>query len=270
MSPSPAIIRSAYWIGKMKFDDLDTKMRVFETSHDDCVPPDLIMVARLDGRGFTRLTKEIHAFEAPYDVRFRDFMVATTHHLMDCGFRIVYGYSQSDEISLLFHPKEDAFNRKLRKYNSILAGEASARFSLLSGEIGCFDCRISRLPSGDAVVDYFRWRQEDARRNALNSHCYWMLRKKGETVKDASDYLSNMSVSRKTELLFQNGIHFNELPAWQKSGFGVFWETYEKPAFNPKTRQAVTATRRKIKSDFHLPLKDEYDVLIKELLNTDP
>ena len=37
--------------------------------------------------------------------------------------------------------------------------------------LAAFDCRISQLPSLDLVVDYFRWRGEDARRNALNAHC---------------------------------------------------------------------------------------------------
>ncbi len=99
----------------MKFDDLDKRMRVFETAHDHCVLPGLFIVARLDGRGFTRLTKDIHKFEAPFDERFRDHMVATTSHLMDCGLNIIYGYTESDEISLLFHPAEDSFRRKTRK-----------------------------------------------------------------------------------------------------------------------------------------------------------
>jgi hypothetical protein len=72
----------------MKFDDLDAKMRVFETAHDHCVLPEIFIVARLDGRGFTRQTKEVHHFEAPFDVRFRDHMIPTVEHLMDCGFRI--------------------------------------------------------------------------------------------------------------------------------------------------------------------------------------
>ena len=111
----------------MKFDELDTKMRIFETAHDHCVLPGLFMVARLDGRNFTRLTRELCDFEAPFDVRFRDMMTATVEHLMQCGFRVVYGYTQSDEISLLFHREIDVFQRKLRKYNSVLAGEASAK-----------------------------------------------------------------------------------------------------------------------------------------------
>src|SRR3569833_1813901 len=95
--------------GKMKFDDLDSKMRQFETSHDLCVLPGIFMVARIDGRGFTRLTKEVHKFEAPYDARFRECRIATVEHLLYCGFRAIYGYTQSDEISLLFHRDEALF-----------------------------------------------------------------------------------------------------------------------------------------------------------------
>ena len=115
----------------MKFDDLDKKMRVFETAHDFCVLPNMYMVARIDGRSFTKLTKDKHQFETPFDLKFRDLMVETVKHLMNCGFNVIYGYTESDEISLLFSLKEDTFNRKIRKYNSILAGEASAKFSLL-------------------------------------------------------------------------------------------------------------------------------------------
>ena len=62
----------------MKFDDLDTKMRVFETAADTCVLPGVYMVARLDGRSFTRLTKEVCEFEVPFDERFRDMMVCAS------------------------------------------------------------------------------------------------------------------------------------------------------------------------------------------------
>ena len=96
----------------MKFDDLDKKMRVFETSHDLCVLPEVYIVARIDGRCFTKLTKDVHNFEAPYDPKFRDIMVETVKHLMQCGFKITYGYTQSDEISLLFDINDNAFQRK--------------------------------------------------------------------------------------------------------------------------------------------------------------
>ena len=250
----------------MKFDDLDSKMRMYETAHDYCVVPGVYMVARIDGRGFTKLTKEIHQFESPYDIRFRDYMVKTTEHLMNCGFRVIYGYTQSDEISLLFHLDEGAFGRKTRKFNSILAGEASAKFSVLLGDVACFDCRISELPNIKTVVDYFRWRNEDAHRNALNAHCYWMLRKKGSSVQEATNFLSGMPISEKNELLFQNGINFNDVPNWQKRGVGLYWESYEKPCINPKTGSEVTAQRRRLKVEYELPMKEEYSDFIQKFL----
>lgn len=246
----------------MKFDDLDERMRVFETAADQRVLPGIHMVARIDGRGFTRLTKEVHAFEAPFDQRFRDLMVHTTTHLMDCGFRVLYGYTQSDEISLLFHRDETAFGRKLRKYDSVLAGEASAAFSVALGAHGAFDCRISQLPLKEHVVEYFRWRQEDATRNALSGHCYWMLRKSGVGAREATSRLQGIGVAAKNELLHANGINFNDLPAWQKRGVGLYWESIEKVAENLKTGEEVRVQRRRLAPDYEIPMKDAYDAFI--------
>jgi tRNA(His) 5'-end guanylyltransferase len=252
----------------MKFDELDDKMRVFETAHDLCVLPGLYMVARLDGRSFTRLTKEVHQFEAPFDTRFRDMMLATAEHLMaGCGFNVVYGYTQSDEISLLFALDENNFQRKLRKLYSVLSGEASAKFSLLLGAIAVFDCRISQLPTVDLVVDYFRWRNEDAHRNALNAHGYWLLRKKGKTVNEATAAMSGLSVAQKNELLFQNGVNFNDLPSWQKRGSGLYWEEFERPAENPVTNEKVVARRRRVRHDLELPMKDDYSAFLSKLIS---
>ena len=252
----------------MKFDELDQKMRVFETANDRSVLPGVFMVARIDGRNFTRLTKETHKFEAPYDVRFRDMMIETTAHLMNCGFKTIYGYTQSDEISLLFHPTITTFDRKLRKYNSILAGEASARFSLLLGDLGCFDSRICELPTVALVIDYFRWRNEDAHRNALNAHCYWLLRKEGQTVGQATKALEKLSVAEKNELLWQREINFNNLPLWQRRGVGLYWELYQKSGTNPLTEEVVTTTRKRLKKDLELPMRDEYDQFLLTLIES--
>lgn len=249
----------------MKFDDLDAKMRVFETTNDLCVLPGIHMVARLDGRSFTRLTKEVHKFEAPFDVRFRDLIVETAEHVMG-GFNVVYGYTESDEISLLFALEEDSFGRKLRKLVSILAGEASAKFSLLLGAVAVFDCRICQLPSVDLVVDYFRWRNEDAHRNALNAHCYWLLRRQGQNVGEATAALKGLSVADKNELLFRNGVNFNDLPLWQRRGIGLYWEGYDRTAENAVTGEKVVARRKRIRRDLELPMKDEYSGFLRKLI----
>ena len=120
----------------MNFDELDRRLRVFETAHDHCALPGLYLVARLDGRSFTHLTRERRHFAAPFDERFRDLMTATVRHLMDCGFRVVYGYTQSDEISLLFHPDEDAFGRKDYRTKPSRSGLQTELVRLL-GEFQC-------------------------------------------------------------------------------------------------------------------------------------
>jgi len=253
----------------MLFDELDAKMRVFETNSDTCVLPHLFMVIRLDGRGFTKLTKEKHDFERPFDPKFRDLMIGTVQHLMtNCGFNVIYGFTESDEISLLCHPQENSFGRKTRKLLSILSGEASAYFSLQLGAIGVFDSRISQLPRVQDVIDYFRWRAEDALRNALNAHCYWLLRKEGQTAIQASKALESLGIGDKNELLFQRNINFSSLPAWQKRGIGLYWEDYMKEGLNPKTQTTVLSQRRRIKVDMEIPTRNEYDLFIQNIVET--
>jgi tRNA(His) guanylyltransferase len=255
----------------MKFSDLDKHMRIFETAHDQWQLPGIYLVARLDGRSFTHLTRDVHHFEAPYDLNFRDLMTSTVEYLLaECGFHIVYGYTQSDEISLLFHPDENSFNRKMRKYNSILAGECSAKFSLLLNDQACFDCRISQLPRINDVVDYFRWRSEDAHSNALNGHCYWILRKDNLSIKEATNKLSGLSVAEKNELLFQQGINFNDLPNWQKRGIGIYWEGFEVEGWNPKTQANEITSGRRLKVDYDLPIGDAYSSFIRKIMDIHP
>jgi tRNA(His) 5'-end guanylyltransferase len=250
----------------MKFEQLDRRMRVYETAHDHCVLPGVHMVARIDGRSFSHLTRVAHHFEAPYDARFRDCMITALEHVMNCGFAAVYGYTQSDEMSVLFRRDEQTFGRKLRKFLSVLAGEASARFSLALGAPGAFDCRISQLPRDEDVVDYFRWRYEDAHRNALNGHCYWLLRGQGLSDAQATRRLEGVSVAERNELLHTHGINFNELPSWQKRGVGVYWSEVPGEGTDPRTGASVPSTRRVLKVDHELPMGRAYDDFVRAFI----
>ena len=251
----------------MNFDDFDKKMRVYEESIDQCIPPEVYMIARLDGRGFTRLTKQICQFEAPFDTRFRDLMLLTVEHLMHSGFRVIYGYTQSDEISLLFHPDADTFSRKVRKLNSLLAAETSAVFSMALGRVAVFDCRIVPLPNWQLVEDYFLWRQEDAHRNSLNSHAYWALRKDGLSPADARKQIKGASNADKNELLLKHGINYNDLPLWQKRGVGLYFEEKEVEGYNPRTGETTRTTRKRLITNMDLPLGDEYRQLLTNILD---
>lgn len=252
--------------GPMKFEMLDKKMRLFERSMDQLVLPELYIVARLDGRGFTKLTKELLDLERPFDIRFRDAMIQTTKHVMNCGFNILYGYAQSDEISLLFQPDDNSFGRKTRKLTSVLAGEASACISLSLNTVAAFDCRIIPLPNENLVSDYFRWRAEDANRNALNAYCYWKLRDQGLSSSSVTSKLNGLSIGDKNELLYQQNINYNDLPAWQKRGIGFYYTTTTKESYDPVKQKKVEIERRILLCDTDLPMGSSYSNFLKDIL----
>lgn len=254
----------------MDFDTLDKQMRRFEQSLDRTIPDGIYMVARLDGHGFTRLTKKEWDLEKPFDKRFCDAMVETLAHLMTCGFRVIYGYTESDEISLLFHIDEEAFGRKERKLVSILAAEASVKFSLAVGRLAVFDCRLVPLPTAEDVVDYFRWRMEDAHRNSLSAHCYWLLRKIGIAPADVQKKIAGLSSAEKNELLFTYGINYDTLPAWQRRGVGMLFNDVEQEGYNPKTHEPTKCVRRQLSVGDNLPTGQEYSDIIMSVLKENP
>ena len=251
----------------MDFDTLDQRLRGFEQSLDRYMPKGVYIVARLDGHGFTRLTKKEWNLAKPFDVRFRDCMIATLSHLMSCGFRIIYGYSQSDEISLLFHLDDATFGRKERKLLSILAAEASVAFSKAAERHAVFDCRLVPLPSEQYVIDYFRWRQEDAGRNSLNSYCYWQLRTDGFNPGDAQQQISGITNAQKSELLLSHGINYDELPSWQKFGIGMYYKDVSKVGYNPVTGQSTQCLRRVLYIEEELPTGTDYSKLLSQILS---
>jgi tRNA(His) 5'-end guanylyltransferase len=123
------------------------------------------------------------------------------------------------------------------------------------------------LPSLDLVVDYFRWRNEDAHRNALSSHCYWTLRKQGKDAAAATSAIQGLSTAAKNELLFQEGINFNELPLWQRRGVGMYWETFDRPSTNATTQEPSIARRRRLRRELELPMKEQYSDFLRGLLS---
>lgn len=68
------------------------------------------------------------------------------------------------------------------------------------------------------------------------------------------------------ELLFAHGINFNDLPGWQKRGVGLYWETHEHLGVDPTTGRRATATRRWIRREMSLPMRDVYEAFVRSRL----
>lgn len=248
----------------MDNNTFENRMRELEYFHNLRLLPGVI---RVDGRGFSRFTKS--RFEKPFDLKFHGLMVQTAQALLE-EMHGIYAYTESDEISVLFRPDWDFFDRSLEKVVSISASIASATFTHAAEVVTNFDSRVWLGADKSQVLDYFSWRQADATRCALNGWCYWTLRKLGKTAAEATAEVDRQSVAFKNELLFQNGINFNELPSWQRRGTGLYWEQYEKTGYNPIEDKQVTAIRRRIKVDEALPMKEAYREFMTHMLDDNP
>jgi tRNA(His) 5'-end guanylyltransferase len=245
----------------MRHDDLADQMRAGEVFHGLRLLPGAWAVVRVDGRAFSRLT-ETH-YQKPFDPAFQRAMVSAGQALLE-ELQGLYAYVESDEISVLLPPAFDLFDREVEKLVSVSAGIASSAFTLAAGRAGHFDGRAWLGASRAAVVDYFRWRQADCHRCALNAWCYWTLRKEGRTASQATKALASQGVAAKNELLFQRGINFNEVPAWQRRGVGLRWERYQKEAQDPRSGARVLAERRRIALVEELPMKEAYAAWLEQ------
>lgn len=163
---------------------------------------------------------------------------------MQSGIKVPFAYTQSDEISLLMLPYSGEHGRKARKLLSLLAAEASAKFSLLLGELATFDCRLNLQYEWGKVLDYFRWSSIDAERNSFNAYCYWLLRGDGLDAQSATEKLRQMDVAARQRLLLDRGVNFAHLPSWQVRGTCFYWQSVQKEGFNPHTAERTLYTRR--------------------------
>jgi tRNA(His) 5'-end guanylyltransferase len=148
--------------------ELEARMRRGEYFHRLRVLEGMYIVVRVNGRSFSRLTER--TCEKPFDAKFHQCMTDVAKALLTT-LQARYAYTESDEISVLLPRGADLFDREVEKLVSIAAGAASAHMSLALGEAVEFDARLWVGARRGDVVDYFRWRQADATRCALNGHC---------------------------------------------------------------------------------------------------
>lgn len=181
------------------YDALGARMKRYEAvTNGQLLIPDLPLYARIDGRHFSKLTKNLgYPFkDLPAEKRsyvFTQLMQLTAYSLMK-EFKCDIAETHSDEISLGFkNIKTAPFDGKYFKLVSNIASYASTAFmhslfnffgdgsildsekehndlAALQKEYPSFDCRIVQLPDLMELVNCFIWRQNDCIRGAINQY----------------------------------------------------------------------------------------------------
>lgn len=226
-------------------DDLGTRMKEYYEQ----VPKFRLMrrtpvAMRLDGKAFHTFTK---GFQKPFDEILVKSMQDTMKYLCENIQGCVFGYTQSDEITLILVDYQTLdtcawFDYEIQKICSIAASMATMAFNKffeqnverecqigLLQEYGIetkpaalceaycrsiekgamFDCRCFNIPK-EEVTNLVYWRQLDATRNSIQmvgQANFSHQELQGKTCNDIQDML-----------MLQKGINWNNFPTYLKRG----------------------------------------------------
>lgn len=206
------------------------------------------VIIRLDGCRFHSYTK---GFAKPFDERFIEAMQRTTQALCQSIYGCVFGYTQSDEISLVLvdyqHIGCEAwYDYSVQKLCSVSAAMCTLFFNkviealftqyceanedsddeqvqklintyetALKKRVACFDAKAFNVPEVE-VVNAILWRQNDAIRNSVAS-----LAQAHFSHKE----LHGKNTNQMQDMLMEKyGINWNELDICKKWGSAVIWD----------------------------------------------
>lgn len=174
----------------------------------------------LDGKCFHNFCRDL---PRPYDERLSKIMVLVLKYLMDES-GAVYGYTQSDEISLILYADDYKsqmyFDGKIQKITSVLASCCVYHFNELKrtmltdkdGAMALFDCRVWNVPDLIEAANYILWREQDAVRNSISMAAQSVF---------SHTELHGASCNRMQDMLHDKGINWNDYPPFFKRGTHV-------------------------------------------------
>lgn len=206
-------------------------------------------IIRVDGKAFSSYTKSL---DKPFDIGLIEDMDTTAAYLCKNMMGAKFAFVQSDEISVLLTDfntiqTEAWFDNNLQKMCSVSASMATSSFNyqrclryltnLTEGKL-CgsleeiqtkpyfglplkwaeFDARVFQIPDKEEVINYFIWRQQDTVRNSIFSVAQSLYSQKELVGKNSNE---------QQEMIFQQGINWNDYPVKQKRGRLIVKEEYD-------------------------------------------
>ena len=231
-------------MAKKKKDSLGDRMKGnYENRSKTYLTRRLPVVLRLDGKAWHTFTRN---FQRPYDQYLHEAMNDTMMYLCKNIMGCKFGYTQSDEITLVITDydtltTEAWFDYGVQKMCSVAASMATLAFNKafekatrdfrrrINNSFTCtpeeeklvatyekaidvgamFDCRAFTVPD-EEVANCLIWRQQDATRNAIQ-----ML---GQTHFSPKELEKKSQSDIQDMLMLQKGINFNDMPTEFKRG----------------------------------------------------
>ena len=275
-----------------KKDSLGDRMKGYENISRSYLTRRVPVIIRLDGKAFHTFTR---GMKKPFDPVLTQAMQQTMKSLCENIQGCVFGYTQSDEITLVLTDyatiKTDAwFGYNIQKMTSIAASMATLAFdrefiiaygqwfdrSFTNGESdlpgfssldalyaskrhqALFDARVFSIPK-EVVCNCVIWRQQDATRNSI------------EAVGQA--FFSQRELHKKNcneiqEMLWSNhNINWNNFPTENKRGSCCVKQSTDTSMNDPMNPgKTIMVTRRKWVIDAEIPIFTQNRSYIERLL----
>lgn len=267
-------------------DALGTRMKKFyEQVPKTRLVRRMPVAIRIDGKAFHTLTR---GFQKPFDEVLGNTMVRTMEYLCKNIQGCVFGYTQSDEITLILIDYQtldtDAwFDYEVQKMCSISASMAAMAFNryfqeevqkhidgiepifVTDEEIklintysravekgAMFDSRVFNIPK-EEVTNLIYWRQLDATRNSIQ-----MVGQANFSYSELQDKTCNMIQDMLHE---QKNINWNDFPTRWKRGIACYKEVENfikiEPSEGWTPEQKIPMTRSYWKIDYEMPILKE-------------
>lgn len=244
----------------MNQGSLDTRMKRYEAVTDGILVNRMPVIIRLDGCHFHTFTKGL---DKPFDDVLVKAMQLTTLDLCKNIQNCVFGYTQSDEITLVINTYQTLesstwFDNRIQKICSVAASMCSRLFNenfrKLAMEVHTnaqisdekyftyaakfntadFDCRVFNIPREEAV-NCVIWRQKDCEKNSVMSLA--------QTLYSQSELNGVKYKAAQNKMFTEKGVNWDELPTYLKRGTAIKKDTvygwyidYDMPILT-KTRE---------------------------------
>ncbi|HNI60724.1 MAG TPA: hypothetical protein PKW11_12330, partial [Pseudomonadota bacterium] len=152
-----------------------------------------------------------------FDSDMQKALLKTLSHLcavLGCSF----GYADRTDL-LLFAISQGSDARRLL---ARIAGESSAKLSLMVNEVFTFDVRLFEVPSVELARTYFQWRRQRAESAAIERYLTHVLEGAKTAPQTIQAILGGTGSEQRIAILRQHGVEYSALPAWQRHGSAVY------------------------------------------------